>query len=100
MPIAVTEQGLRRVGLLGTKFVMEESFYRDRLQKNFGIEALVPGQEEQDTVHRTIYEELCLEEIEETSRYACFKIIEGVTGQGAQGIVLGCTELPLLIHPS
>jgi aspartate racemase len=96
---AITEQGLRRVGLLGTKFVMEESFYRDRLQKNFGIEALVPGQEEQHTVHPIIYEELCLGKIEEASRHACLKIVEGLTGQGAQGIVLGCTELPLLIRP-
>jgi aspartate racemase len=96
---AIAEHGLRRVGLLGTRFVMEESFYRDRLQKCFGIEVLVPGQEEQDIVHRIIYEQLCLGKIEEASRQACLKIIEGLRGQGAQGIILGCTELPLLIRP-
>ncbi len=97
---AIAENGLRRVGLLGTRFVMGESFYRDRLQKCFGIEVLVPGQEEQNIVHRIIYEELCLGKIEEASRHACFKIIEGLRGQGAQGIILGCTELPLLIRPA
>ena len=96
---AIAERGLCRVGLLGTRFVMEESFYRDRLQKRFGIEVLVPGREEQDIVHRTIYEELCLGKIEKTSRQVCLKIIEGLKKQGAEGIVLGCTELPLLIQP-
>jgi aspartate racemase len=95
---AIAEHGLRRVGLLGTRFVMEEPFYRDRLQKCFGIEVLVPGQEEQNIVHRIIYEQLCLGKIEEASRQACLKIIEGLRGQGAQGIILGCTELPLLIR--
>ena len=96
---AIAEHGLRRVGLLGTRFVMEESFYRDRLQKCFGIEVLVPGQEEQNIVHRIIYEQLCLGKIEQASRQACLKIIEGLRGRGAQGIILGCTELPLLIRP-
>ena len=96
---AIAERGLRRVGLLGTRFVMEEPFYRDRLQKRFGIKVLVPGQEEQDIVHRIIYEELCLGKIEQVSRQACLKITEGLKEQGAEGIVLGCTELPLLIRP-
>jgi len=96
---AIAEHGLRQVGLLGTRFVMGEPFYRDRLQKHFGIEVLVPGQEEQDIVNRIIYEELCLGKIEQASRQACFKIIEGLRGQGAQGIILGCTELPLFIRP-
>jgi len=95
---AIAEHGLRRVGLLGTKFVMEESFYRDRLQKRFGIEVLVPAQAEQDIVHRIIYEELCLGKIKQASRHACLKIIEGLKEQGAEGIILGCTELPLLIR--
>jgi aspartate racemase len=96
---AIAEHRLRQVGLLGTRFVMEEPFYRDRLQKRFGVKVLVPGQEEQDLVHRIIYEELCLGKIEEASREVCLKIIEGLRGQGAQGIILGCTELPLLIRP-
>jgi aspartate racemase len=97
---AIKEQGLTRVALLGTKFVMEEPFYRDRLQKRFGIEVIVPGQEEQGIVHRIIYEELCLGKIEDASRRTCLKIIEGLSEQGAQGIILGCTELPLLIRPN
>jgi aspartate racemase len=97
---AIAEQGLYRVGLLGTKFVMDEPFYRDRLHKHFGIEVLVPGREERSLVHRIIYEQLCLEKIEEASRQACLKIIERLSGLGAQGIILGCTELPLLIRPS
>jgi len=96
---AITEHSLRRVGLLGTKFVMEEPFYRERLQKRFSIDILVPGQTEQDIVHRIIYEELCLGKIRRASCQACLKIIEGLRGQGAEGIILGCTELPLLIRP-
>jgi aspartate racemase len=97
---AIIEHGLHRVGILGTRFVMKQDFYRERLQKYFGIDVVVPGQEEQGIVHRIIYEELCLGKIEDVSRQACLKIIEGLRGQGAQGIILGCTELPLLIHPS
>ena len=96
---AIVEQGLRRVGLLGTRFVMEETFYRDRLQKGFGIDVLMPGQTEQDIVHRIIYGELCLGKIEQVSRQACLKVIEGLRERGAEGIILGCTELPLLIRP-
>jgi len=97
---AIRQQGLRRVGLLGTRFVMEEQFYRDRLQERFGIAVLVPREEEQAIVHRIIYDELCQGKIRRASRQACLKIIEGLTGQGAEGIVLACTELPLLIRPS
>jgi len=96
---AITERGLSKVGLLGTRFVMEEDFYRDRLQECFGIEVLVPPEEEQNVVDRIIYEELCQGKIIDTSRRACLKIIEGLTGRGAEGIILGCTELPLLISP-
>jgi len=96
---AIIEQGLSKVGLLGTRFVMEERFYRGRLQESFGIEVLVPGEEERAMTHRIIYDELCQGRIKDSSRRACVRIIEGLTGRGAEGIVLGCTELPLLIHP-
>lgn len=75
---AIVEHGLRQVGLLGTRFVMEESFYRDRLQNYFSIEVLVPGYEEQDMVHRIIYEELCLGKTKRSSFRGCLKIIEGL----------------------
>jgi len=97
---AITEHGLHRVGLLGTRFVMQEQFYRGRLQERFGIEVLVPREEEQAIVNRTIYDELCQGKIKDSSRHACIKIITGLIERGAQGIVLGCTELPLLIQPS
>ena len=97
---AIKARGLRKIGLLGTRFVMEESFYRDRLEKYLGIEVLVPPEEEQNVVDRIIYEELCQEKIDDSSRRTCLKIIEGLTGRGAEGIILGCTELPLLIRPS
>jgi aspartate racemase len=96
---AITERGLTKVGLLGTRFVMEEDFYRDRLEKCFGIEVLVPLEEEQNIVDRIIYEELCHGKIESGSRQDHLKIIEGLKGRGAEGIILGCTELPLLIRP-
>ena len=96
---AIIEQGLGKVGLLGTKFVMEEQFYRERLQKHFGIDVVVPAEDKQATVHNIIYEELCLGKIEDASRRACLKIIEALIGRGAEGIILGCTELPLLIRP-
>jgi len=96
---AIKERGLHKIGLLGTRFVMKEDFYRDRLEKYFGIEVLVPPEEEQNIVDRIIYEELCQEKIDDSSRRTCLKIIEGLTGRGAEGIILGCTELPLLIRP-
>jgi aspartate racemase len=97
---AITERGLSKIGLLGTRFVMEEDFYRDRLEKCFGVKVLVPPEEEQNLVDRIIYEELCQGKIIDTSRRACLNIIGGVTERGAEGIVLGCTELPLLIRPA
>ena len=78
---------------------MEEHFYRDRLQERYGIDVVVPGEEEQLGVHGIIYDELWKGSIRRASRQACLQIIEELTGRGAEGIVVGCTELPLLIHP-
>jgi aspartate racemase len=97
---AVKEQGLSKIGLLGTRFVMEEKFYRDRLEKCSDIEVLMPSGEERGVVDRIIYEELCQGKIESASRRDCLQIIEGLKERGAEGIILGCTELPLLIRPS
>jgi aspartate racemase len=97
---AITEHGLHRVGLLGTRFVMKQDFYRERLRKYFGIDVVVPPEDEQATVHNIIYEELCQGRITDSSRLACIDIINGLMEQGTEGIVLGCTELPLLIRPS
>jgi aspartate racemase len=96
---AVRERGLRRIGLLGTRFVMEGGFYQDRLRDRFAIEVLAPEEEEIDTVHQIIYNELCAGKIKASSRRVCGDIISRLIDKGAEGIVLGCTALPLLIRP-
>lgn len=93
---AAQAAGLSRVGLLGTAFTMEEPFYVDRLAAH-GLEVLLPGPEDRALVHRVIYEELCLGVITEESRAAYVAVIERLVGAGAEGIVLGCTEIELLI---
>jgi aspartate racemase len=96
---AIKERGLHRVGLLGSGFVMEEPFYRNRLQENFGIEIIVPGEEDGALVHEIIFGELCRGKIKDSSRLVCTRIIDGLLDKGAEGIILGCTELTLLIRP-
>ncbi|HUL61668.1 MAG TPA: aspartate/glutamate racemase family protein [Methanocella sp.] len=93
---AIEARGLTRVGLLGTKFTMEKDFYKKRLER-FGIEAIVPGEADRDEVHRIIFGELCAGVKKQASRERLKKIIEGLASRGAQGVVLGCTELPLII---
>ena len=95
---AVKERQMNRVGLLGTRFLMEGNLYQDRLRDRFAIEVLAPGEEDMDTVHRIIYNELCEGRIKASSRRVCGVIISKLVNKGAEGIVLGCTELPLLIH--
>jgi len=97
---AIREQDISKVGLLGTRVVMAEQFYRDRLKKRFDIDVVVPTENEQAVVHRIIYDELCRGKIRDSSRQSCLEINKKLTKQGAEGIVLGCTELPLLIRPS
>jgi aspartate racemase len=96
---AIRERGLHRVGLLGTRFVMKEPFYQERLRDRFAIELLVPGEDDIDTIHQIIYSELCEGKIKASSRRVCAGIISKLVNKGAEGIVLGCTELPLLIKP-
>ncbi|MFE2549336.1 aspartate/glutamate racemase family protein [Streptomyces sp. NPDC059355] len=93
---AVKAAGLTRVGLLGTAFTMEQEFYRGRLAAS-GLEVRVPDPEGRALVHRVIYEELCLGIVREESRAAYQHVIEGLVAAGAQGIILGCTEIELLI---
>lgn len=89
--------GIRRVGLLGTRFTMEQGFYKDRLTEGFGIEVLVPEESERETVHRVIYEELCLGRIEADSKAEYLAIIEALHARGAEAVILGCTEIALLV---
>ncbi|MGB6873394.1 MAG: aspartate/glutamate racemase family protein [Dehalococcoidia bacterium] len=97
---AVRERGLHRIGLLGTRFIMTGPFYQGRLRDRFAIEVLVPGEDDMDTIHQIIYDELCEGKIKASSRRVCADIIGKLLDKGAEGIVLGCTELPLLVRPS
>jgi aspartate racemase len=95
---AIRSAGLRSVGLLGTVFTMRERFFRDGLERA-GITALVPEPESQQRMNGVIYQELCRGEIRPESRRLFLDIIERLRSQGAEGIVLGCTEIPLLVEP-
>ena len=94
---AIKAQGLSKIGLLGTRFTMEEDFYRGRLVEKHGLEVLIPEAEDREIVHRVIYDELVLGEIKPESREAYKGIIEKLIAEGAQGIILGCTEIGLLV---
>lgn len=91
--------GLSAVGLLGTRFTMEETFYRRRLEDRFGLHVLIPDESERALVHRVIYEELCHGQIVEESRLGYRKILHRLAASGAEGIILGCTEISLLVGP-
>jgi aspartate racemase len=86
-----------RVGLLGTKFTMEEEFYKGRLQDKHGLEVLIPSVEERQIVHDILYSELCLGEIKKQSKDKFKEIIQNLVDRGAQGVILGCTEIPLIV---
>ena len=95
----VRAAGLSRVGLLGTAFTMEQDFYKGRLAERHGLEVLVPGREDRALVHRVIYEELVRGRIEPASRDAYRAVIARLAERGAQAVVLGCTEIMLLVRP-
>ncbi len=94
---AITSQGLTRVGLLGTRFTMEGDFYRTRLEEQHNLQVLIPEEGSREIVHRIIYDELVKGEIKADSRRAYQQVIADLQAQGAQGVILGCTEIPLLI---
>ncbi len=91
--------GLGRVGLLGTRFTMEERFYRGRLEQRHGLEVVVPPEPDRVAVHRVIYEELVRGRILDESREVYRGIVENLVGTGAEGVILGCTEIGLLLKP-
>ncbi|MDX1558280.1 MAG: aspartate/glutamate racemase family protein [Marinobacter sp.] len=90
------KDGVTRVGLLGTRFTMEQAFYRDRLEAA-GIEVLTPDEKQREAVHRIIYEELCRGETKPDSRNTYLDIVSSLSSRGAQGVILGCTEIGLLV---
>jgi len=96
---AIVAAGFKRVGLLGTRFTMEQAFYRDRLVERFGLEVLVPDDADRTTVHDVIYRELISGVVSEASRLAYRAVIGRLVEQGAQAIILGCTEIMLLVKP-
>ncbi|MEX0964191.1 MAG: aspartate/glutamate racemase family protein [Pseudohongiellaceae bacterium] len=90
--------GVKKVGLLGTRFTMEQEFYKDRISENYGIEVIVPDKAGRDVVHDVIYNELCLGTIDECSRTKYLAIIDALASQGAEAVILGCTEIALLVQ--
>ncbi len=96
---AVKQAGIHTVGLLGTRFTMEEDFYRGRLEKQHGLKVVIPVTDDREIVHRVIYDELCLGVTREESRAAYRAIIDRLVARGAEGIILGCTEIGLLVGP-
>jgi aspartate racemase len=93
----VLERGLQRIGLLGSRFTMEEDFYKGRLESKFGLEVLTPGPAQRSQVHRVIYEELVVGVINAESRQVYLEVIQELAERGAQGVILGCTEIGLLV---
>jgi aspartate racemase len=96
---AIQQAGMKKVGLLGTRFTMEEDFLKVRLSENFGIESIVPEKDDRDVIHAVIYNELVNGDIREESRKRYLEIIDKLTANGAEGIILGCTEIPVLVTP-
>jgi aspartate racemase len=94
----ISAVGMRKVGLLGTRFTMEEDFYTGRLRRQHGLEVIIPEAEEREVIHRVIYDELVLGEIRPESKAHYMRIIGRLIQSGAEGIILGCTEIGLLIH--
>jgi len=89
--------GLRKIGLLGTKFTMEEDFYKGRLVEGHDLEVIIPSEREREIVHRTIYDELVMGEVKTTSKEHYITIMNNLVGNEAEGIILGCTEIGLLV---
>ena len=97
---AIVQAGFDTVGLLGTRFTMEQDFYRSRLAQHHGLTVLTPPPADRDLVHNIIYQELCLGEVKAASRQTYRRVIADLHAQGAQAIILGCTEIGLLLGPT
>jgi aspartate racemase len=91
---------IKTVGLLGTAFTMEQEFYKGRLTKKYGVKVLVPNRQDREVVHKVIYQELCMGLIKSSSRTEYLRIIDRLTEQGAEAIILGCTEIGMLVKQS
>ena len=94
----IKRAGFSTVGLLGTRFTMEQAFYRDRLSEHHGLRVIVPEPDDRAVVHRIIYDELCLGLVKAESRSEYRRVMKNLAAQGAQAIILGCTEISLLVN--
>ena len=94
----IMKTGIHRIGLLGTRFTMEEDFYTGRLTRKYSLDVIIPNIKEREFVHRVIYDELVIGRIMEKSKLRYLDIIERLVKEGAEGVILGCTEIGLLIH--
>ena len=93
----LAKNGIRTAGLLGTAFTMEQDFYRGKLERDHGMNILIPKEPDRETVHRIIYEELCLGTLETASKKELLRIIDDLAQRGAEGVILGCTEIGMLV---
>ena len=93
----LVKQGITRVGLLGTAFTMEQDFYKGRLAERFGLDVVVPDEADRAIIHRVIYQELCMGKSVPESKAEYLRIIKQLAERGAQGVILGCTEIGLLV---
>jgi len=91
--------GVSSVGLLGTRFTMEQGFYRKRLQEHHGLSVIIPGDRDRKKIHQIIYDELCLGTVRESSRSEFVRIVAALGDAGAEGVILGCTEIGMLVRP-
>jgi aspartate racemase len=96
----LVKNGIKTVGLLGTAFTMEQEFYKGRLQENYGIKVIVPGETDRKIVHAVIYNELCVGKILQTSKIEYLRIIAELAKNGAEAVILGCTEISMLVSQS
>ena len=94
----IVEEGIKSVGLLGTAFTMEQEFYKGRLISSYGLKVLVPNENDREIVQNTIYQELCMGKIKPDSKAEFLRIIDTLVSQGAEGVILGCTEIGMLVN--
>ncbi|MBO3809159.1 MAG: aspartate/glutamate racemase family protein [Candidatus Brockarchaeota archaeon] len=95
--VEIKREGLKKMALLETRFTMEDEFYRRRLKEKHGINAIIPGETDREKIHRIIYSELCKGIVKQSSKRETVRIIRKLAARGAEGVILGCTEMPLLV---
>ncbi len=95
----IVKEGIKKIGLLGTAFTMEKDFYKGRLIDKYGLDVIIPSGQDRQIIHQVIYDELCLGNIHDSSKQEYLRIIGSLIEQGAEGIILGCTEIALLVKP-